>query len=308
MIGMWLVAWISVNGHKITPMPGKVETASRPVPYWVVQFEGPIQQAWRQHLEAQGLQILFYLPQNAFVVRTPQPTRSLKFSAANKAERPVLWAGPFEDTWKIHPNYREKIQSDPFAEDTVVINLFPGEDPFQLKKDLEARGGRVLDVWVGPPDYFSRVIAVMKRADLPGVAAITAVAHLEKRPRYRLFNNRDRWVLQTNRVDNTNPDTAVWAAGIHGEGQILAVMDSELDENSCFFRDDPNKVIANIIYPGAASGGPAGAHGTHVAGTALGYTTDATNWVYNGLAYKARLVFQDWGIPKKTCPASLRPW
>ncbi len=304
----WLIAWISINGLRFNPAERALKEAPQPTPYWLVHFEGPIHQRWRNTLESLGFRVLFYVPQHTYVVRAVQPRNKLDLQEIQKHLPAVRWTGPFLPDYKIHPNYRHKIQNNPDAVDTVVISLFPGEDLKPVEERIRLQGGEVLQTWQGPPDYFSRVVAVVRREALLNLAQIQAVAHVERRPHYRLWNDRDRWVLQTNRVSNTNPDTAVWAAGIHGEGQILTVMDSELDANSCFFSDDPNKVIANIVYPGAETGGPSGAHGTHVAGTALGYTTDATNWVYNGLAYRARLVFQDVGDLNESLsgiPASL---
>jgi len=107
-----------------------------------------------------------------------------------------------------------------------------------------------------------------------------------------ILNEANRWVHQT----NIEVDTLIWQRGVHGEGQILAEMDTGLDQGHCFFDgnvDGLSKVVGYNPY-GDNRDGCTNGHGTHVAGTAVGGDNNVgTQADYKGMAYKARIYFQD---------------
>ena len=111
-------------------------------------------------------------------------------------------------------------------------------------------------------------------------------------------------MIQTN--DPAGRTTPIWDHGIHGEGQIATLMDTGVDYNSCWFRDNNDappgpshrKIIdyttwgSGVPYDGCDLG-----HGTHVAGTLAGDQSfiNPDSISYNGMAYKAKLTVQDIG-------------
>lgn len=129
-----------------------------------------------------------------------------------------------------------------------------------------------------------------------------------------LTNVETRGVVQSGTV-GSEPYSA---AGLTGKDQIVAVMDTGLDDLSCFFaeesctgsysatcptiRDGPvdnsrRKVIQYIPYADGTD--CAGGHGTHVTGTILGSPVDvglSSNFSkMHGIAPDAKVVFQDVG-------------
>eukprot|EP00741_Cyanophora_paradoxa_P011844 tig00020564_g11447.t1 len=150
------------------------------------------------------------------------------------------------------------------------------------------------------------------------------------------IRNRHAATLLTSGLGDGLPsNNPLWARGIHGENQIVAVADDALDFDHCSFLEsgsdtassfvaafaDPTRKDTNDVIPPAnrkkllrywispADGAVINEthtnseHGTHVAGTVLGKVP--TDWVnateaaemskYNGLAYEAKLVFQHLG-------------
>ena len=104
--------------------------------------------------------------------------------------------------------------------------------------------------------------------------------------------------------------------GIHGEEQLIGLTDTGIDIYSCFFYDPEHEVRYQIgdadtlhrkisIYIPYSNDREDGvdAHGTHVAGTLVGesnqddrYNVSKTTFLNSqGIAYKARLVFEDIG-------------
>jgi len=114
----------------------------------------------------------------------------------------------------------------------ILVVGFPDADKKALELEIRKRGYSFegfedvprFKVLVPESDvlYFSQ-----EMASLPFVAKVE--------PNYRnyLWNRNTRWSIQT----HVFGDSLVWAHGIHGEGEIIGVMDSGLDYYSCFFRD-----------------------------------------------------------------------
>ncbi|HPQ41800.1 MAG TPA: S8 family serine peptidase, partial [bacterium] len=137
------------------------------------------------------------------------------------------------------------------------------------------------------------------------LASLETVRMIEERGEYYALNDETQEVLQSGWVASGTP---VWDAGIHGEGQILGHMDSGVDPDHCFFHDpgqplpsaNPNpahrKIIAYRTYAeGVAYDKCENGHGTHTAGTAAGYTSNAAGIDYIGMAYAARMTVADVG-------------
>jgi subtilisin family serine protease len=144
----------------------------------------------------------------------------------------------------------------------------------------------------------------------------------DAQPAVRLQNSASAWRCQSGAFDST----PVFNNGIHGDGQVVAVLDTGIDVDHCFFWDEihglppvnddtttsvdtnQRKVVAtNFLWsadwpsPGAADWDDQG-HGTHVAGSVAG---DADNFGvhdgFDGMAPAAKLVIQDGGFGTDDC-------
>ncbi|MDT7903776.1 MAG: S8 family serine peptidase [Candidatus Caldipriscus sp.] len=185
----------------------------------------------------------------------------------------------------------------------ILVVGFPDADKKALELEIRKRGYSFegfedvprFKVLVPESDvlYFSQEIA-----SLPFVAKVE--------PNYRnyLWNRNTRWSIQT----HVFGDSLVWAHGIHGEGEIVGVMDSGLDYYSCFFRDTvvvtPGPTHRKVVnYRQLSSSADNFAtcpdeHGHHVSGTVAGDPDTTGIFIeYRGMAYRARITFGDAGGP-----------
>jgi len=264
--------------------------------YGIVSFQGPIRSSDLQSLEASGLVPVRYLAFNSWIVRGDGG--AIMSSAELDG---VAWAGSYHPAYKIsgyignheflHPERRE----DPWR--LLNVCLFPGEGGALVMSQLVSMGAEVRDLH--EKDIGDRLVVRAPDEMIPVIARLDAVEWIEEVLEFTLHNNRNKWVLQSNQ----NGVTPIWNHNLHGEGQMIGVMDSGLDFNSCFFRDpegdsfgnNHRKVQAYRLTGGAAYDGCDVGHGTHVIGTILGEDLFGSNSNYNGIAYKARLTFQDVG-------------
>src|SRR5439155_198252 len=89
----------------------------------------PIKAEWKDALQARGLQVLRYLPQDAFVVRGP-PSAFERSSSLSYVDR----VGPYAPSWKVRPD----APTDSFLD--VRILVFPGESPETVEAWLGHQG------------------------------------------------------------------------------------------------------------------------------------------------------------------------
>ncbi|MBN1424682.1 S8 family serine peptidase [Candidatus Fermentibacteria bacterium] len=266
------------------------------VTYGIVKFDGPTTETALEGLRQGGVEPVRYLPYHAWIVRGDGAA-----ILSWRGDGGVTWVGPYHPAFKIASTVGNQTFMHPArAEDPLLwlkVRLFPTERGSVLADEVEAMGGEVREIITKP---LGDLLVVHAPPELVHpLARMNGVEWIEEIPECFLLNNRTKWVLQSNQTDGT----PAWDRGLHGEGQIIGIMDSGLDYNSCFFRDpegdsfgaNHRKVQAYRLTGGAAYDGCADGHGTHVTGTVLGEDIFGTNSAYNGLAYKARLTFQDVG-------------
>eukprot|EP01039_Chlorochromonas_danica_P008456 gene8456-9322_t len=155
------------------------------------------------------------------------------------------------------------------------------------------------------------------RAFLAGLTARLAnqpaVTFLSLDGRPQGHNYRARSIAQTATSSSSLSAQPFTAAGLRGDGQVVAITDTGLDMMSCYFRD-PNghptpaplssssassnyRKVVKYSYYGPQRGD--GVHGTHTSGTAVGSIANedisSGNARFDGVAPNAKLVFTDIG-------------
>src|SRR6266545_1064269 len=200
------------------------------------------------------------------------------------------WSGPF------HPAY--KISRD-------IAAVEPGETGAAVKAQ----------------DYRPVMIHILPDA------ALSDVFWIELESRKTLLNDTTIWVGQSGLSGGQT--TPIFSQGIFGEGQTVAIIDTGIDPDMCFFRDTAlglpptnvcnggtmvstaqRKVLAvDFLATSECNGGIAGnewdthGHGTHVAGTVAGdnFANLLTHDTADGMAPGAKLVIQDAGFLTDNC-------
>jgi Subtilase family len=71
----------------------------------LIQFVGPVQPQWRAELEAAGVKIVSYIPENAYLVYGDAASIA-KIQNVAASSPHVQWDAAYQDDYKIHPNAR----------------------------------------------------------------------------------------------------------------------------------------------------------------------------------------------------------
>lgn len=259
--------------------------------YYIVQFQGPVEQAWKESVAATGAELLEYIPDFAFKVRM-NPNQARQVERLNS----VGWVGIFHPAYKLSPElqregtglYRVRIEQDANAGQTTAVVASSGAT-------VLARAENILTI-------------AADSAQLEAVAHVLDVAWVENFAFKEKHNEYGAGVVMGANTANTN--------GYDGSTQIAAVSDTGLGDGTASgaHPDIPaSRVVAIYDWPGASVGGcytvigdgpqdVDSGHGTHVSASVLG--DGGPNGEGKGTAPAASLVFQateDWADMKGQC-------
>ena len=255
----------------------------------VLVLDGPMTPAMRTRIASTGAKLGDYLPDHAYVVDLSKARvatlRALPF---------VTHMVKFDDAWKVDPELGQRVPVSASrkliaAQNKVAahVYLFAGEQIKDAIKQISTQSSveivrheltddRFLLQVIGSPD------------EIRSLSKINAVQWIESAPEITLRNSTSRWVVQSNQTNHF----PIYEAGLHGENQLIAVIDGEVDVDHCAFADpegDPFGPDHRKIQAFNAQSFFPSSHGTHVAGTALGDNGfDDEN---RGIAYKSRMIF-----------------
>jgi hypothetical protein len=314
------------NGYKINTSQGEPKLPSdlrydspkgdEPA-YYIVQFNGPVQEAWRKGLEKAGAEVMFYLPNYAFVVRMNEAIRG-NITAA-KGE--VKWTGLYQPAYKISPRLAANAKGGKIR---ASISLFSPEDVNSAISQIEAVTGHKIfykSSFEWEPGKFNKKIFVDISLDkLSALANIRGVSWMEPMPVFKISNTNTQVTMQNGVLTaNARP---FWVLGISGEGQIIQNLDTGCAEANEYFQHSSNRKSAwywdnthrKVVgqQPGARAdeielGWAAGTmskwgdelansyHGTHTAGSNCGNDSSILTGTAEGMAKHAKLLFIDGG-------------
>lgn len=258
---------------------------------WIIQFDGPILQSEKDNVTNLGCRLLEYLPDFAFLAAMNDTTK-------RQVEQLPFVAGiaRFEPEYKLSGTLQQKTLSAATAETvTVILQLDDPGSLLQVLTAVQQLGGEVLDVG---RDILRVAVDRMALSDL---AALEAVIWIEEHFDMQLCNDTTSWVIQTNKPENT----AIWAKGLHGEGQTVGIGDTGLDYDMPWFLDTAGVPIGpahrkiagyDTTYGDNYDAADPG-HGTHVTGTLAGDRTPVDGLSNaNGMAPKAKIFMHDLSV------------
>ncbi|HSM50731.1 MAG TPA: S8 family serine peptidase, partial [Thermoanaerobaculia bacterium] len=264
------------------PLLGPGESAAGDGPgFHLVQFRGPVTDAWLAELAQAGLEPLQYYPHHAYLVwgdvRATESTAALPF---------VRWQG------RVHPAYKPAPNLD--GREGLIRNvdvMFYGEERVEeTLAAIEKLGGRLLRHYPAQPDrkFFDAIVelpaeAVAEVAQLPNVLWLGFQG-----PRPILDDEMSSQIVAGNHpggVPVTGYFSHLTSLGVDGTGVIWAIVDTGIDYDH---PDLGSQIVGGYSFPGTCSPPGSdcsgGGHGTHVAGIvggdATGGFTDANGFLY----------------------------
>lgn len=298
----------------------------------LVRLERALDAAMRARLESEGVRIAAMLDPGALVAWVPEG-KSISLAGLPG----VAWSAPYAPELRVDPTLAALSRSEGDAAATtqpVTLHLFRHADVDEIAARAASLGLPVAGRGEG------RLVMLPTREQLVALRDVIAswpeTFWLGRRPYYALVNDQSVWVGQAG-LERPG-ETPVHDRGLMGEGQIVAVLDTGLDADMCYFAEDDGSlpptttdfatgapdysrekvVVVNFMWdqdnPADAGDWDTQDHGTHVAGSIAGdnLANRDVRDPGDGMAPSAQLVIQDGGygvddcadMPAIGCPAS----
>lgn len=245
--------------------------------YYLVQLAGPLLEPWRDQLRAFGVTLLEHVPQNNYkallsLAQVPQ-VRGLPFVAGVRFYSR-------EDTGVLLSPQADPVPSGLREPRPFDVRLQPGAAPDDVLAWIDAHHIQL----AGAKGRKIRLFAFADSSELDELAMLPDVERVEEYITPKLHNDVARELL------GIDPPAGGGGPGIGltGQGQIVGVADTGLDDGHADFQGRVVGVVA-LGRPNDSSD-PHG-HGTHVAGSVLGDGAASAGKI-RGAAPAARLFFQ----------------
>ncbi|MFD3166475.1 carboxypeptidase regulatory-like domain-containing protein [Herpetosiphon sp. NSE202] len=88
---------------------------------WLVQFAGPLKDAWLDEITKAGAERVIYMPNNAYLVWANGQTLA-KLDSLSKSNVAIQWAGAYHPEYRLAPELRQKA-SNPDAKGLVDVTI-----------------------------------------------------------------------------------------------------------------------------------------------------------------------------------------
>ena len=270
-------------------VPGQSQFATQgSQKYFIVQFTGPVHEAWKEALTAQGAEVLDYIPDYSFKVR-------MNPAIANRVGQNAFVNAvvAYQPQFKFGTDLKRDGELNVYR-----VRIERGAD-FGLTRALVAQTGAEILAVDG-----DLLLIAANGSFVDAIAAVDDVASISN-----FALNSTQLADPTSEAANESAQdiigaNAAHALGYDGSTQIAAVSDTGLGGGTAAtaHTDIPSGRVVNIFnWPGAAGGcfqsiANDGArdvdsgHGTHTAGSVL--SDGGAGGIGEGIAPAARLVFQ----------------
>ncbi len=269
------------------------------VQHYILQFKRPIDAKEKASLKSRGIDLLRYIPDDAYIVRATTATLvNLQNADAN-----IQGFAAYQPSFKISPDLNSNATHSPEA----LLNVYLLDSHDKVATALKAIGATIVE-------NTPRVVVVqVPRAKISAIAKIDGVEWVSEKPQSKIFDfSTDRGPQVPSTLGSLSQLTgyetgtrvmnfdAAWKAGLTGQGQLVAVGDTGLDtgSRSTLSADFSNVFFGGLIYGIASTtwADPIG-HGTHVSGSIVGQGA-LSNGLIHGGAYEAQLLMQSLYSPK----------
>ncbi|MDX2030097.1 MAG: S8 family serine peptidase [Blastocatellia bacterium] len=179
---------------------------------YIVQFAGPVQDAWLRELRRSGAEIIGYVPNNAYIVRTGR--RPAAMISRMRTQQPyVQWVGDYQPAYKLSPSLREARTQSALQTVRVTLQVLDGAAGTQIIDELRRTASR----FEGSRRVlkYRNVTATIPASRLTALAQSDGVFAIEPTPqRVRLDEAQGQIVAgNLSGANPTGPGYLSWLAG-----------------------------------------------------------------------------------------------
>ncbi|HVG20309.1 MAG TPA: S8 family serine peptidase, partial [Blastocatellia bacterium] len=178
---------------------------------YIVQFVGPIQDAWLDALKATGVKVISYIASNAYIVRADSRAAALVVSLL-KQNPAVQFVGDYEPAFRLSPGLHAARGKGGDVVD-VTVQVVDGPDAKDTIANLTALANEFVQTY-RVLDYHNVELKVSS-ARLAQIAGYDGVFAVEERGQRRKLDEAQGQIVAGNLTGNspTGPGYLSWLAG-----------------------------------------------------------------------------------------------
>ncbi|HEU6447323.1 MAG TPA: S8 family serine peptidase, partial [Verrucomicrobiae bacterium] len=234
---------------------------------YLIQFENHLTATERSQLQADGVRLLQYVPDDAFIARlkniSPDTVQALNF---------VRWIGPYEAGYKLAPRLllrADKAQKENQSAMTNIVVLISRD-----ATTAEINGVKSVFSTVRQQSNLRMGIILRGKLSLDKVSALArsdSVLWIEPQPKHKLIDEAASKVVGGDDGNVATP-TVTEQLGFDGSGVTVCVADTGLDtgDTNTMHPDLSGRVTGFQVYGDLPDGSDGYGHGTHCAGIIAG--------------------------------------
>ena len=232
---------------------------------FLIQFNGPVEPARRAQLQSAGVELIQYVPDDAFIAKLKQVS-----PATVGAMSFVNWIGPYRTEHKIHPRLTAAAGSAAKTKAPVRVSIL---------LSASATAAELAEVRSHLAQVYSesrlRQGIIVRGELLPGqldaLAQSAAVLWIERAAKRKLVDELASKIVGGDDGQIATP-TVTQQLGFNGAGVTVCVADTGLDsgDTNTMHPDLRGRVTGFQFYPPLTDGSDGYGHGTHCAGIVAG--------------------------------------
>lgn len=263
---------LSLRSYTSSKKLSRSDESSRLV---IIQFDGPIEDEWKERIEDLGVQLGDYLPDFAFIAKLEKE----KDRDAIKRLSFVKKVLPFQPVYKLAPELRSTLTKRSDVE-VAVIGFDKAVDIRKTLNKIGTRGISSIETKKGARHVSELRLSGDGIEELLNSDDIIAVLPIPER---KIHNDSASRIIHSDILAST---------GYTGDGQIVGIADTGLDSGDVdrIHPDFVGRVKKLYAHTNPGDAADHNGHGTHVAGSVVG-TGAASDGTYKGMAPDAKLVF-----------------
>ncbi|MBN2003799.1 MAG: S8 family serine peptidase [Anaerolineae bacterium] len=263
----------------------------------LIQFTGPILDEWYAALEASGLEVVTYIPDNAYLVWGD----GVAVTALKKSVT-LNWAGAYHPFYALHPALAQASELPERVK--VTVQVYAHEEANAVIETILKRAAVIQDPH--PSLVYQNMTIEIAASDLDWLSALPGVVNVEPAPEYQKHDEIQGQIMAGNlEAQGTQPSGVGYLAWLDSLGfsttpadyPIVDVTDDGIDNGSAtpthadFYEfgstSNPDRLVYNYNGTSDTTADGGGGHGNLNAAVVAGYNT-LTGYPYedaNGYNY-----------------------
>jgi subtilisin-like proprotein convertase family protein len=111
---------------------------------WLVQFVGPIKQEWLDRLAKLGIEVVIYMPSNAYVIWANSNQLGQVAKQVNSGNTELQWSGPYKPDYRLDPVLKNRKDINTATPVKVTVQFYTTPTVQDSLNRLQQLGGQVI--------------------------------------------------------------------------------------------------------------------------------------------------------------------